>query len=180
MLTATVVRIIGFCVARAWLVTTLGVLPVIASSVYAARHFAINSDINAGLPDNLDWRKREAAFESAFRRFELIEVVVAAPTPEQTTAATAELEQALQKDKTHFHDVALAGGSEFFAEHGILFQSTEQLQQSFRGLAQGEPLIRDPSTDRSLRGLLAGLEDALLGLSDHKIQLDARTRPLTL
>ncbi len=166
MLTATVVRIIGFCVARAWLVTTLGVLLAIASSVYAARHFAINSDINAVLPDNLDWRKREAAFESAFRRFELIEVVVAAPTPEQTTAATAELEQALQKDKTHFHDVALAGGSEFFAEHGIL--------------AQGEPLIRDLSTDRSLRGLIAGLEDALLGLNDHKIKLDDLTRPLNM
>src|SRR5260370_29793357 len=136
MLTATVVRIIGFCVARAWLVTTLGVLLAIASSVYAARHFAINSDINAVLPDNLDWRKREAAFESAFRRFELIEVVVAAPTPEQTTAATAELEQALQKDKTHFHDVALAGGSEFFAEHGIFVECNGRLHRNFRGPAQ--------------------------------------------
>ena len=180
MLTATIVRIIGFCVARAWLVTTLGVLIAIGSGVYAANHFAINSDINAVLPNDIGWRKREAAFEAAFRRFELIEVVVEAPTPEQTTAATADLAEALRQDKKHFQDVALAGGSQFFAEHGILFQSKEQLQQSFGGLAQGQALITDLSTDRSLRGLVAGLEDALLGIQDHKIKLDDLTRPLNM
>lgn len=180
MLISTIVRIIGFCVGRASAVTMIGVLIAIGSGVYAGSHFAINSDINAVLPDDLGWRKREAAFEAAFRRFELIEIVVSTPTPEQTAAATAELAQALGMDKAHFRDVALAGGSTFFAQHGILFQSKEALQQSLGGLAQGEALIRDLSTDRSLRGLIAGLEDVLIGLNSNKFKRDDLARPLNM
>ena len=88
MLTSIVVRIVDFCAHRAWLVIVDLLDVAIACSVYAARHFAINSDINALLSPDLEWRKREQAFEKAFGRFERIAVVVDAPTPELTGAAT--------------------------------------------------------------------------------------------
>ena len=40
----------------------------------------------------------------------------------------------------------------------------DDLRRTAAGLAEGEPIIHDIATDRSLRGLVAGLEDALLGL----------------
>ncbi|MGD0721170.1 MAG: MMPL family transporter [Roseiarcus sp.] len=178
MLTSLIVRIIGFCVAHAWAVVMIGLLAAAGACYYAAGHFRLNSDVNAVLPNDLGWRKREQAFENAFRRFDLIEVVVEAPTPELTGAATAELTRALAEEKTQFQDVASIGGSEFFARHGLLFQSKEELERDLGGLVQGEPLIRDMATDRSLQGLIAGLEDALLGVQNGRLKLDDLARPL--
>ena len=91
MLTSLVVRVIDFCTRHAWRVVAVGLLLALASGFYVARHFAINSDINTLLSPDLGWRKRALAFEQAFRCFELIVVVVQAPTPELTGEATAAL-----------------------------------------------------------------------------------------
>jgi uncharacterized protein len=176
MLTSIIVRVIGFCVAHARAVVVAGLLLAVGAGYYTARHFVINSDIGALLSTNAEWRKPEVAFEDAFRRFELIDIVVEAPTPELTGAATAELTQALAKDTVRFHDVANVGGTEFFARYGLLFLPKEQLTHVLDGLAQGEPVIHDIATDRSLRGLVAGLEDALLGLNSDKLKLDDLAR----
>jgi len=182
MLTSVIVRIIGFCVGHARAVVAIGLLIAAGASFYTASHFVINSDIGALLSSNLAWRKPELAFETAFRRFDLIDIVVEAPTPELTGAATAELTQALAKEKTQFHDVANAGGAEFFAQHGLLFLPTDALQRNLDGLIKGEPLIHDLAADRSLRGLIAGLEDGLLGLqsSSNPLKLDDLARPLNM
>jgi hypothetical protein len=148
----------------------------LASGFYVARHFAINSDINALLSSDLSWRKREIVFEQAFRLFERIIVVVQAPTPELTGEATAALTQALAKNKDRFREVTQSGGGEFFASNGLLFQSPEDLGRSLAPLVQAEPLIHDLATDSSLRGLVSGLEDGLLGIQSHHIKLDDFTR----
>src|SRR5450631_583038 len=113
MLTSLIVRIIDFCIRLAWSVVALGLVLALASGFYAVRHFAINSDINTLLSPDLDWRKRELALEQAFRRFELIVVVVQAPTPELTGAATTALAQALEQKKDKFRGVSLPGGGDF-------------------------------------------------------------------
>ena len=178
MLTSIIVRIVGFCIRHAWAVVGVGLLIAVGSSVYTASHFRLNSDVNALLSDQLDWRKRDLAFESAFGRFEIIDVVVEAPTPELTGAATVELTQALAKEKAQFPDVSNAGATEFFAQHGLLFLPKQALEKSLGGLIQGEALIQDLSADRSLRGLIAGLEDVLLGLQANRVKLDDLGRPL--
>ena len=96
MLTSIVVRIVGFCIRRAWAVVGLSLLIAVGSSAYVATHFRLNSDIDALLPSSLDWRKRDLAFERAFDRFGIIDVVVTAPTPELTGAATVALTQAFE------------------------------------------------------------------------------------
>jgi len=176
MLTSLIVRIIDVCTRNAWRVVAIGLVLALASGVYVARHFAINSDINALLSSDLSWRKREIVFEQAFRLFERIIVVVQAPTPELTGEATAALTQALAKNKDRFREVTQSGGGEFFASNGLLFQSPEDLGRSLAPLVQAEPLIHDLATDPSLRGLVSGLEDGLLGIQSHHIKLDDFTR----
>jgi hypothetical protein len=178
MLTSIVVRIVGLCIRRAWAVVGLSLLIAAGSSVYAASHFRLNSDVDALLPNTLDWRKRDIAFERAFDRFGIIDVVVTAPTPELTGAATVEMTQALAKEKGLFPDVSNAGATAFFSQHGLLFLPKETLAKDLGGLIQGEALIQDLASDRSLRGLIAGLEDVLLGLQSNRLQLDDLSSPL--
>jgi uncharacterized protein len=180
MLTSIIVRIIGFCISHAWAVVVVGLLMATGAGFYTASHFVINSDIGALLSSDANWRKSEVAFEDAFRRFDLIDIVVEAPTPELTGAATAELTQALAKETTQFHDVANVGGAEFFARYGLLFLPKDALERNLSGLVQGEPLIRDIATDRSLRGLIAGLEDGLLGVQNNHLKLDDLARVLNM
>src|SRR5450631_1441215 len=175
MLTSLIVRIIDVCTRNAWRVVAAGLVLALASGVYVARNFAINSDISALLSSDLGWRKRELVFEQAFSLFEKIIVVVEAPTPELTGEATAALTQALAMNKDRFHAVTQSGG-EFFARNGLLFQSPEDLGRSLAPLVQAEPLIHDLATDPSLRGLVSGLEDGLLGIQSHHIKLDDFTR----
>ena len=178
MLTTVIVRVIDFCTRHAWQVVVIGLLLALGASLYSARHFAINSDISTLLSPNIDWRKRELAFEEAFRRFKVIIAVVEAPTPELTTQATVELTKALQEKKDKFQGVTLAGGGDFFARNGLLFQSTDQVKTTIAQLIKGEALIHDLATDPSLRGLIAGLEDGLLGIGSGDVKLDDFTRVL--
>ena len=134
----------------------------IVSGLFAAKHFAINSEINTLLSAELPWRKREVAFEKAFSRFESIIVVVNAPTAELAGLATTELAAELEKHTDRFKTVSQLGGGEFFARNGLMFQSVEELKKTVEPLAQAEPLIHDLAADPSLRGLVSGLENALI------------------
>ena len=176
MLTSVIVRIIDFCTRHACQVVVAGLVLAGASGVYAARHFAINSDISALLSNNIGWRQHELAFEQAFHRFKRIFVIVDAPTPELASEATARLTQALAKDRRRFQSVTQLGGGEFFAKNGLLFQSPEELKRTTALMIQAEPLVHDMATDPSLRGLIAGLEDGLLGIQSGKLKLDDFTR----
>src|SRR6266849_2287845 len=119
MLTSLIVRIIDFCSRHARYVVAAGLLLAVLCGAYSARHFAINSDINTLLSADLGWRQRELAFEKAWSRFEMIVVVVHAPTPELTGLATTELTRELQKNKDRFKSVAQLGGGEFFARNAL-------------------------------------------------------------
>ena len=176
MLTSLIFRIIDVCTRNAWRVVAVGSVLALVSGVYVVRHFAINSDIDTLLSSDLDWRKRELAFEQGFHHLELIIVVVEARTPELTGEATAALTQALAKNKNRFRAVMQPGGGEFFASSGLLFQSPQDLRRSLALLVQAEPLIHDLATDPSLRGLVSGLEDGLLGIQSRHISLDDFTR----
>ena len=176
MLTSLIVRIIDFCTRYAWQVVVVGLVLAGTSGVYAARHFAINSDISTLLSNDIGWRKRELTFEQAFHRFKRIIVVVQATTPELASEATVALTQELAKNKKRFQSVTQLGGGEFFATNGLLFQSTEDLKRNTALMIQAEPLIHDMATDPSLRGLIAGLEDSLLGIQSGRLKLDDFTR----
>jgi hopanoid biosynthesis associated RND transporter like protein HpnN len=173
MVTSIIVRIVDFCSHRAWMVISAFFIAAVACSFYTARHFAINSDINALLSPQLEWRQREQGLEKAFGLFERIAVVVDAPTPEFAGAATNELVEALRPNKEYFQEVSQPAGGEFFARNGLLFMPLNELKKQLAPLEQAEPLISDLATDQSLRGLTAGLGDVLLGVQSEKVSLDS-------
>ena len=176
MLTSIIVRIIDFCIRNAWRVVAVGLLLTVASGVYAARHFAINSDIDTLLPSDLGWRERELAFEQAFHRFQQIIVVVQAPTPELTSAATDALTQALAKDKGHFRSVSQPGGSAFFVTNGLLFKSPDELKRTVATVGAGGTAHPRSRRRSELARAHRGLEDGLLGIQSNRLKLDDFTR----
>src|SRR5882724_10214383 len=89
MLVTAVGRLVELCSRYAWAVLVLGAIIAGGSGVYAARHFAITTDINNLLAPNLEWRKRERAYDTAFPgSVNSILVVVDAPTPELASEAS--------------------------------------------------------------------------------------------
>src|SRR3569623_675308 len=92
MLVAAVSRVVQFCSRYPWLFIVAVLALTLASSVYAATHFAINTDITKLISPDLAWRQRDKAFEKEFPgHFASTLVVIDAPTPELVSAATAEL-----------------------------------------------------------------------------------------
>jgi hopanoid biosynthesis associated RND transporter like protein HpnN len=180
MLTSAVVQIIDFCLRNARAVVAVGLLMALGCGYYAATHFVINSNIDALLSSDLPWRQRELVLEREFRRYELIDAIVEAPTPELTAAATTAVTQALAKDTADFKSVSNPSLAQFFAQHGMLFQPKDELEKSLGGLIQAEPLIQDLATDESLRGMISTLEDVLIGLNQKKLTFDQLVRPLDM
>ena len=151
------------------------------STVYSARHFAINTDINKLISPELDWRKREAEFEKAFPgHFGSTLVVVDAPTAEYASRAGAELAAQLRSQPQLFRSVDDIGGSEFFARNGLLYRPTEDVANFTKGLGQAAPLVGTLVGDPSLRGLTRTLSLGLIGVQNRMITLDALARPLSM
>ena len=103
MLKSIIVAIVTRCTHYAWTVIIVSSLLAIASGVYAAKHFGINTDINTLISPDLPWRQREIAFDRAFpQHLRSILVVVDAPTPELATEATSALVERLRNNKELF------------------------------------------------------------------------------
>ncbi|MBB4197763.1 hopanoid biosynthesis-associated RND transporter HpnN [Rhodoblastus sphagnicola] len=176
MLTSAIVKQVKFCVRHARAVVALFALITLLCGYYAGVHFKINSDINAMLSPDLNWRKTEQTFEKAFHHYDTLYAVIEAPTPELASQATRALTDKLETDKTHFRGVVNIAGLPFFARNGLLFLPLPDLQRAMSGLSRGGPLIQDLSSDPSLRGLVSALEDGLIGVNSNKLQLNDMTR----
>jgi hopanoid biosynthesis associated RND transporter like protein HpnN len=181
MLKAVIVAIVIRCTRHAWLVIVLSTLLGVASGVYSARHFAINTDINTLIDQHLPWRQRDLAFEKAFpQRLHSILAVVDAPTPELASQAANALVDKLSANKALILSISQPGGGEFFRRNGLLFLPTEEVEKVAKQLVQADPLIAQLATDPTLRGLVEVLQMGLTGVELEKITLDNMLRPLTV
>lgn len=180
MLTSIVVSIVRTCTRFATLVVILSLLLAVGASVYAARHFAINTDINTLISPDLDWRKRDNQFEKAFDREKLILAVVEAPSPELASAASKALAEKLAGDTTNFESVQPLGSGEFFEKNGLLFLPVEEVGKVAGQLEAAAPLIEIMAGDPSIRGLTGALETGLAGVKRGQVKLDNAERPFNL
>ena len=177
MLTSIVVSIVRTCTRFATLVVVASLLLAVGACYYAARHFAINTDINTLISPDLDWRKRDNQFEHAFDREKLILAVVEAPTPELASAASKALAAKLSGDTTHFESVQPLGSGEFFEKNGLLFLPVEEVGKVTGQLEAAGPLIEIMAGDPSIRGLTGALETGLAGVKRGQVKLDNAERP---
>src|SRR5690242_13279055 len=181
MLVTAVKRLVELCSRYAWAVIVLAAIIAGCSGVYTARHFAITTDINNLLAPNLEWRKRERAYDAALRgSVNSILIVVDAPTPELATEASSLLVNKLEQQSMLFKSVKPLDRDPFFTKNGLLFQSTAELTDTTRGLASAGPIIGTLASDPSLRGLTRGLSFGLLGVQAGGSKLDDMVRPLSM
>jgi hopanoid biosynthesis associated RND transporter like protein HpnN len=180
VLQGIVVAIVRACTRFATLVVVAGLLLAVGAGYYAAHHFAINTDINSLIAQNLDWRQRDQAFDRAFDRDATVLAVVEAATPELTNAAADALYQKLKDDKTNFQSIQQLGGGEFFEKNGLLFLPTEEVAKISDQFESAAPLIEIMAGDPSIRGLTGALETGLAGVKRGQVKLDNAGRPFNL
>jgi uncharacterized protein len=180
VLTSIVVSIVKACTRFALLTVLVALVFATAAGFYTAHHFAITTDINKLISQNLDWRQRDNQFEEAFDRDRTILAVVDAPTPEFTSVATKALEQKLTGDTKHFESVQPLGSGEFFEKNGLLFLPTADVGRLIGQFESAAPLIEIMAGDPSIRGLTGALETGLAGIKRGQIKLDSTERPFNL
>src|SRR5262249_16811976 len=94
MLRSSVFRTVDFSTLPSWSWIIFAVALAAASSVYAARHFAIKTDVTDLFPSHLHWTQRAFEYMRSFPQPDIL-VVVDAPTPELVEEATSKLADAL-------------------------------------------------------------------------------------
>ncbi|MGB3273326.1 MAG: MMPL family transporter [Xanthobacteraceae bacterium] len=178
MLTRIIVALVRISTRFAITTVLIALIAAIAATLFAARNFAINTDINQLISDKLEWRQRDLAFDKAFPdQHNSILAVVEAPTAEFASRATGLLAERLAQDKTHFIAVTPLGSGPFFEKNGLLFLPTEEVGKITAGFEAGRPILEVLAGDPSLRGLTGALEAGLQGLKRGEIEPDAVAKP---
>ena len=136
MLQKWIDRAVAYCIRHSKLVIAAALLLAALSAIYAARHFAIDTDINNLISERLPWRQNEIAFQKAFpQTIELILVDVGADSPEAAKAAAREVLQALAKKPDLFRSVRDQLDSQFFRRNGLLFLPPDQVAHATEQLS---------------------------------------------
>jgi uncharacterized protein len=173
MLQKAIVTTVDYCTRFAMQVIGIAVLLTIIGGVYAAKHFAIDADVNKLISKDIPWRQREAAFEKFFPpKEETILVVIDAPTSERATQATDALIQKLAEQKGLFNAILEAGGGPFFQKNGLLFLPTQEVAGVAKKLGEAKPVIQSLAQDSNLRGLTTALNYGLIGARMNHYTLD--------
>src|SRR5499427_8959904 len=173
MLQQAIVTIVDYCTRYAVWIIGIAVVLGLVTAVYAARHFAIDADVNKLISKELPWRQREVAFEKSFPpKEETILAVIDAPTSELVTQATAALIEKLSCQKDHFRSILEAGGGPFFQKNGLLFLPTEEVVGLTKKLGEAKPIIQTLAQDSNLRGLTTALNYGLIGARMGHYTLD--------
>ncbi|MFJ2992949.1 MMPL family transporter [Pandoraea sp. NPDC087047] len=154
MLTSLVVRIVRFSAKHAYPVIFASLLLVVASCVYVARHFAINTDVSSLIDLNTPAAERGREIDRAFpQKTDLTLAVVQAPAAEFADKAAAELAAKLETETDVFRTVSRPGAGEFFAHNALLFASTDDVKSLTGKLEDAKPLLNRLAQDPSLAGL---------------------------
>jgi uncharacterized protein len=173
MLQRAIITTVDYCTRFAKQIIGIALLLALVSGVYAARHFAIDADVNKLISFDLPWRQREAAFDKLFPpKEETILAVIDAPTSELASQATAALIQRLSGQKNLFQTIMEAGGGPFFQKNGLLFLPTEEVVVTTKKLGEAKPILQALAQDSNLRGLTTALNYGLIGARMKHYTLD--------
>src|SRR5437773_9158708 len=141
MLRSSVFRTVDFCTRHAWWVIIFAVALATASTVYAARHFAIKTDVTDLFPSDLPWTQRAFDYMRSFPQPDIL-AVVDAPTPELVEEATTKLADGLTARRDFIRAVHQPQSGEFFERNGLLYLPTSEVARMTDGLLNADPLLQ--------------------------------------
>jgi hopanoid biosynthesis associated RND transporter like protein HpnN len=159
------------------MVMTIALLLTVGVLLYSATNIRINTDTTSLISDKLHFRKLQKDFQEAFPELtDTIVVVISADTMDTAVSARKRLARYLRKETDLFKTVYEPGGGSFFEKNGLLYLSTNELEDFADNMAAAQPLLALLSKDLSLRGLFSVVEKALqhpkeAGLKGGKIAL---------
>jgi uncharacterized protein len=168
MLTSAITRVVDFCTRYPLWIIVLFLGLAIGSSFYAARHFAIKTDVYDLLSPDLPWNRDRSRFLSDFPQREIL-VVVDAPTAELAGQASAKLAAALREHPDQFRTVSHPGSGSFYERNGLLFLPTAEVERLTTRLSRGDVFLGTLAADPSLRGVLGALSLVLVGLEQKYV-----------
>ncbi len=154
MLTHQIARLVHLSCRHPWAVLGAFALLVLASGLYVARHFAINTDVGQLIDANAPWARRDAAIAAAFpNRGDTTLAVIRAPAPEFAAQAARELAVRLRRQPALFRAVDLGAGADFFRRNGLLYLDAHEVRALAARLVDARPLLGALARDPSLRGV---------------------------
>jgi hopanoid biosynthesis associated RND transporter like protein HpnN len=150
--------------------TTLAVLTVLLA-VYSALGLGLDMDHKRMLSPDLPFQQAARDFGRYFPSLDdSLLVVIDAETPELARTSARELAARLAADEANFVDVYVPGGEDFFLRHGLLYRTTDELEEFVDQLATFQPIIADLSRDTTIanmaRLIRLGLEERQRGRGD--------------
>jgi uncharacterized protein len=164
-----IVRLVGVCVAHAWIVVALLTILCVGMGYYVTHHFAISTDTDALLSREFPWRVRQEAFEAAFSQTKSdIFVVIDGQTPELSEAASATLAARLGSQARWFHSIQRPDSGPFWEHNRLLFGSTEEVKTLIAQLVKVQPFLGSMASDPSLRGFANTLSLTMKGVTHDK------------
>ena len=173
-------HLVRFCYRRASLVVIAALLLGAGATYYTSHHFAMDSDASNLISKDVAWRRNGLAFDAAFpQRDNLTLVVIDGVTPERAQEAALALDSALAMRKALFPVVRDLQGSDFFAKNGLLYLPIDSVRATTQQLIQAQPFLGPLAADPSLRGIMNGLNSALVGVENGQATMDSLTPALT-
>ncbi len=170
---------VAFSARRPRLLLVLCALLTLWAIGFAATHFAMTTNTSALISPAVEWRKNEAALNTAFPQLtDVTLAVVDGETPELAEAGAAALAEKLSADKKHFKRVSRPDGGDFLAREGVLFGSVDEVRSTTRSLVKAQPLLGPLAADPSLRGIAGALSTMLTGVERGSATLDDIDRPI--
>ena len=179
MLTSAVLRMVGFCTRHPWPVIVIAAVLAIVSALYTTTHFAITTDTDQLLPQDLPWRQHELAYREAFPQDQIL-VVVEGPTPELVEMAADRLAAELRTRDGRFPSVRRPQGSEFLQRSALLFPPVDQVTDTAGRLAASKPVIQVLAGDPSLRGVTQALTFGIGAAQARRVSPDALAGPMNM
>jgi uncharacterized protein len=134
MLTSAILRMVGFCTRHPWPVIAIAAMLAIGSALYTVTHFAITTDTDQLLPQDLPWRQHEQAYRDAFPQDQIL-VVVQGPTTELVEVAADRLVAELRTRHDLFSSVRRPESSGFLQRSALLFPLVDQVTDTAGRLA---------------------------------------------
>ncbi|HEY4263765.1 MAG TPA: MMPL family transporter [Micropepsaceae bacterium] len=173
-------RLVGFCCDYCIAVVGLGLLLGVGAGYYVSRNFAMDSDAGNLIAKDVPWRRNSLAFDAAFpQRDNLTLVVIDGVTPERAEEAARILDAQMMASPAVFPVVRDLQGSDFFAHNGLLYLPADAVRATTQQLIQAQPFLGPLAADPSLRGIMNGLNTALLGVENGQASLAALTPALS-
>ncbi len=125
------------------------------------------------ISEKLSWRRTYISYKEKFPQFfGEIAIVIEGDTPELVDNAARSLTARLKGETQLFKSVYQPGGSDFFRRNGLLYLSTDELDDLSEHLAKVQPFLGSLMADMSLEGffsMLTSAMDAVEGGEDFEL-----------